>query len=180
MDHETKAAGNEPLILTLEMDEVSQDWFEQLKGRHFPPERNLVPAHLSLFNQLPGERLDEISADIDELCRESEPVLLRAEKLRFLGRGVAYVLSSSDLEAARERLAAGWRPWLGPQDRQRFSPHVTVQNKVPAAEARKLHEQLRVDFTPFEVRGEGLLLWRYLGGPWELVRQYPFGSASER
>jgi len=29
--------------------------------------------------------------------------------------------------------------------------------------------QLQSGFTPITIRGEGLLLWRYLGGPWEKV-----------
>lgn len=55
-------------------------------------------------------------------------------------------------------------------------PHVTVQNKVSPQKARALRERLEQTFTPFEVRGEGLLLWRYLGGPWELVGEYLFRS----
>ncbi len=78
--------------------------------------------------------------------------------------------------ALRRELAGRWEPWLGPQDRQGFKPHVTVQNKVSPTLARDLHERLQASFSPFEVGGTGLSLWRYLGGPWEPIGTYPFGK----
>ncbi len=58
-------------------------------------------------------------------------------------------------------------------------PHVTVQNKVSPERARALREQLLATFSPFEVEGVGLSLWRYLGGPWEPVGTYRFGGQPE-
>ncbi len=88
---------------------------------------------------------------------------------------MAYELVSPELEEVREWLADRWEPWLGAQDRQRFKPHVTVQNKVSAERARELYDRLGGSFSPFEVGAKGLLLWRYLGGPWEPVGEYDFG-----
>jgi hypothetical protein len=51
-----------------------------------------------------------------------------------------------------------------------------VQNKVPPAVARALHEQLVAEFAPWTAPARGLGLWRYLGGPWEPVAELPFGS----
>jgi hypothetical protein len=53
---------------------------------------------------------------------------------------------------------------------------VTVQNKVAPDEARALHRSLEETFAPFEVASVGLMLWRYLGGPWEPVGSYGFGG----
>ena len=170
---------DEPLILSLQMDGRSQEKFDRLREMHFPPERNYLSAHLTLFHKLPGEREAEISADLREVCRRREPITLSATGVRSLGRGVAYELSSPKLVALRRELAARWGPWLGAQDRQGFKPHVTVQNKVAPEEARTLNERLQVTFSPFEVRGMGLSLWRYLGGPWEPVGTYPFGGRPE-
>jgi hypothetical protein len=64
--------------------------------------------------------------------------------------------------------------WLTPQDSARIAPHVTIQNKVPPDAARALHRELNASFRLDQVRGEGLNLWRYLGGPWELVRRFKF------
>ena len=95
--------------------------------------------------------------------------------LRMLGRGVAYTLRSAELTHLRDALAAAWQPWLTRQDRQRHAPHVTVQNKVEPSAARALHEQLSRGFLPWTAPTRGMGLWRYLGGPWEPVAEYPFG-----
>jgi 2'-5' RNA ligase len=161
------------------MDERSQEHFDRLRERHFPPERNYLRAHLTLFHKLPGEREAEISAELREICREHEPLTLAVTGLRFLGRGVAYELSSPEISALRRELTRNWKPWLGAQDRQGIKPHITVQNKVSPERARVLHQELQAAFSPFEVKGVGLSLWRYLGGPWELAHTYPFGSGPE-
>jgi len=166
----------EPLILTLQMDASSQEHFDRLRELHFPPERNYLGAHLTLFHQLPGEREAEISTELREICREHEPLALAVTGLRFLGRGVAYELSSPQLSALRRELARSWEPWLGAQDRQGFKPHITVQNKVSPEQARTLHQALQATFSPFEIDGPGLSLWRYLGGPWEPAGTYLLGS----
>jgi 2'-5' RNA ligase len=168
-----------PLILTLHMDESSREHFDRLRELHFPPERNYLNAHLTLFHQLPGEHEAEISTELREVCQEREPLTLSVTGLRFLGRGVAYELSSPQLLALRRELVRSWDPWLGAQDRQGFKPHITVQNKVSPEQARALHHELQVTFSPFEVGGLGLSLWRYLGGPWEPAGTYLFGSGPE-
>ena len=173
------AGAAEPLILTLQMDRRSQERFDSLRELHFPPERNHLRAHLTLFHKLPGEREAEISADLREICHDCEPLTMTATNLLFLGRGVAYQLSSPELAALRRVLATRWEPWLGAQDRQGFRPHVTVQNKVSPERARALREELLAAFSPFKVGGVGLSLWRYLGGPWEPVGTHPFGKRAE-
>lgn len=166
----------EPLILTLRMDDLSQQRFDRLREEHFPKRRNFIPAHLTLLHKLPGDREQEIAETLDDLCRRQEPFRLTATGLIFMGRGVGYGLESPTLQSVRKRLADAWWPWLGTQDRQGFRSHVTVQNKVPPDEARALHRCLEETFAPFEVGAEGLLLWRYLGGPWEPVGSYGFGG----
>ena len=158
------------------MDESSQEHFDRLRELHFPSERNYLRAHLTLFHRLPGEQEAEISAELREICGEHEPLTLAATGVRFLGRGVAYELSSPRLSALRRELLRSWDSWLGAQDRQGFKPHVTVQNKVSPEQARILHQELQATFTPFEVAGLGLSLWRYLGGPWEPAATYLFST----
>lgn len=167
-----------PLILTLGMDAASFGLFDALRRAHFPPERNFIPAHLTLFHHLPGERGDDVAAALAAACAEEAPIDLAATGLRPLGRGVAFDLEAPRLLALRRRLAELWAPWLTAQDRAGFRPHVTVQNKVTPPEARALLERLRAGFAPFPVRGDGLLLWRYLGGPWEPAGEFPFRGLS--
>jgi 2'-5' RNA ligase len=136
-----------PLILTLALDERAFAFFEAERRRSFPPERNLIPAHLTLFHKLPGEHFDPIARDIAALASAQRPFPLQVTGLRSLGRGVAYTLLSPELASLRQGLAQRWQAWLGPQDRQKHQPHVTVQNKVEPQDAKGAalgaHEQLR-------------------------------------
>ena len=166
----------EPLILTLMMDDPSQERFDRLREEHFPKARNFIPTHLTLFHKLPGDREGEIDETLEDLGRRQRPFTLAANGLVFMGRGVGYKLESPALQGVRKKLADAWWPWLGSQDRQGFRPHVTVQNKVAPEEARALYGSLQEAFAPFEVGAEGLQLWRYLGGPWEPVGSYRFGG----
>src|SRR3954467_15787702 len=107
-----------PLILTLALDAGSTARFEALRQEHFPPERNLVPAHLTLFHHLPGDRLGDIAADTAAARRERPACATGARGLGPLGRGVAYTIESAELTTLRASLARAWAPWLTPQDRQ--------------------------------------------------------------
>ena len=163
-----------PLIVTLQLDEAAQQRFDRLREEHFPPERNVLAAHVTLFHALPGAQLAAVQEDVAEVAaRPAFPV--RVSGVRSLGRGTAYVLEAEELTALRAALGARWSAWLTPQDRQRFSAHVTVQNKVAPAAAAALREQLLAGFTPYDVQAVGIGVWRYLDGPWEHVRTTGFG-----
>jgi 2'-5' RNA ligase len=165
-----------PLILTLALDPAAFAYFDARRRRHFPPERNLIPAHLTLFHALPGAEAATILRDLDEACARRPPLTLSVTGLRSLGRGVAYRIESPDLAALRRDLAARWSAWLTPQDRQPHQPHVTVQNKVDPAAARATLAELAAAFAPFGATGSGLDLWRYRGGPWEAVAHVAFAA----
>ena len=169
-----------PLILTLALDETSFARFDGLRRQHFPPERNIVPAHITLFHHLPGAREADIAGELAGVCREQPSLTLTITGLRSLGRGVAYTIEAPVLQELRGRLARVWQDWLTPQDRQRYQPHITVQNKATPDEARALLAELSAGFEPFAARGEGLLLWRYLNGPWRLLREFRFEGAEGR
>ena len=162
-----------PLVVTLLLDDESQARFDRLRAEHFPPERNHLAAHVTLFHALPREHVDAVLADL-RAAAAREPFDVAVTGLRSLGRGVAYVLQSTELTGLRDGLAATWSPWLTPQDRQRHAPHVTVQNKVDPAVARALHDRLLAGFAPWSAHARGLGLWRYEGGPWSPVAEVPF------
>ena len=167
-----------PLILTLALHPDDQARFDRLRTLHFPAARNQVPAHATLFHHLPGAELPGIQALLATEAAATPPFPVEASGLRFLGQGVAYDLRSPVLAALRGRLARAWSGWLTPQDAQGFRPHITVQNKAPATEARALHAAMQAGFAPFAVRPAGLHLWHYLGGPWEPAGHYPLGTAA--
>ncbi len=169
-----KPAFQQPLILTLALEPGAQLAFERLRSAHFPPARNLIPAHVTLFHQLPGAENAAVQQTLSTLCQRQLGFPVRVAGLRPLGRGVAFALESAELARLRGRLAVIWADWLAPQDRQGYRPHVTVQNKADPAEARALLQRLQTGFAPYGVQAEGLLLWRYHGGPWEAVARFPF------
>lgn len=167
------------LIVTLRLDAAAFARLDALRRAHFPPGRNLVPAHLTLFRALPAEAEAEVAANLETLAAGTPgPLPLRVAGLRSLGRGVAFSVESEPLARLRSLLAAAWHGWLAPQDRQAWRPHVTVQNKVEPAAARALLAELQAGFAPWEMAGEGLLLWRYQGGPWDSAGEFPFGGTS--
>jgi 2'-5' RNA ligase len=174
---EGHATVHPPLVVTLLLDDEAQVRFDRLRAEHFPPERNHLSAHVTLFHALPGEHLDVVQGDLAAAV-DRPPFDVAVTGVRFLGRGVAYALESAELGAVRSGLASAWQPWLTPQDRQKHAPHVTVQNKVAPAVARALHERLLAEFLPYDVRARGVGLWRYLGGPWEPVDEFTFGESA--
>ena len=135
-----------------------------------------MPAHLTLFHQLPGRRGRDIKALLSLLSAGQKPLAMSVREVRAIGKGVAYFLDAPALMALREGLAGEWDPWLSDQDRAPFWPHVTVQNKVSPKAAQTLARQLAKDFRPFQATGSGLILWRYLGGPWQAEREFRFAG----
>ncbi|GGD85933.1 hypothetical protein GCM10011390_00610 [Aureimonas endophytica] len=165
-----------PLIVTLGFDAASFATFDALRRRHFPPARNHLPAHLTLFHHLDGEEEAAIAATLREASLARPPLPLAVAGLRFLGYGSAFAIEAPALVALRQDLAARWRTMLTPQDASPFRPHVTIQNKAPAGEAKALFACLQAEFTPFDATGTELLLWRYRGGPWEAAGAFPFAG----
>lgn len=160
-----------PLILTARMEPRAQAYFQKLRALHFPVERNVVPAHVTLFHHLPGAEVDAIIGRLKAVGRGTPLLRVEVAGVRSLGRGVAFDLRSPDLEDLRDELAEAWSTLLIPQDQLGFRPHVTVQNKVEAREAKELLAELSADFRPWSFVIDGLLLWRYLGGPWEALSE---------
>ena len=159
-------------ILTLRLDEQSQQRFDNLRKQHFPPERNHIPAHLTMFHALPS--LPRVAAQLATAASTRASFAVRVTGLRSLGKGVAYKLASPELLALHAELSTSFADDLIPQDRQRFQPHVVVQNKTTPVAARQLLAQLTEQFAPWLVTAEGLDLWHYLGGPWQHVQTIPF------
>ena len=164
---------DDPLIVTAHLDDASFARLDGLRRRHFPAQLNRVPAHISLFHHLPGAEADAVAADVSRRCRVRQPFDLAPNGVRFLGHGVALAYESPELAGLRGELARDWDRWLTPQDRQGFKAHVTIQNKVDTAAARALQAALAPEPTP-PCRVTGVTVWRYLGGPWEVVATCPF------
>ena len=76
--------------------------------------------------------------------------------------------------ALRTQLARHFATHLTPQDKARWSPHITIQNKAAPEQASAALATLSAAAVPHSVEATGLALWRYHGGPWESVNAWNF------
>ena len=163
-----------PLIVTAMLADSEQAWFDRLRTAHFPPERNHLRAHLTLFHAIPPMLEDELRQRLAALAAELPPPRADLVGLMNLGGGTAFRIASDDLDEIRAELADAFRGVLTQQDSHGWRPHITVQNKVTAEAARALGEALERGFTPRPLRLTGLAYDHYAGGPWLPGRRYPF------
>lgn len=162
-----------PIIVTALFGDADFAWLDGLRRSHFPPERNLVPAHLTLFHHLPPSLEDEIRRRLADFARGPRPAA-RIDKLRLQGDGVAFRVASAGLEDIRDALAEAFAGMLTPQDQAPWRPHVTIQNKVEPDAAKALHREMSASFEPRPLTIAGLASWAYRGGPWEPLSRHPF------
>ncbi len=165
-----------PIIVSALFAPEDQAWFDRLRAAHFPPERNHLAAHLTLFHHLPPSVEDELKRRLSEEARGVRAPAARLVAPYSLGRGVAYRIDSPELEAIRARLAEAFAGLLTPQDQAGWRAHVTVQNKVEPAAAKALLGDLSRDFVSRPVRIAGLAAYWYRGGPWEPISRNMFGK----
>ena len=162
-----------PIIVTAELASPDQSWAESLRQRHFPPERNRVPAHISLFHHLPPSLEPELRDRLKAIATGPKP-LARIEGVMSLGNGVAIVLTSRELLDLRDHLAAAFAHHLIPQDRHKPRLHITIQNKVTSQIAAQTLEDLRAIIEPRATHIAALACWHYRGGPWSPIGRWAF------
>lgn len=163
-----------PLIITAELPEDLYSWATQLRSQHFPPERNMLKAHVTLFHALPPGAEAEVRDRLALLAKENAPMPARLEGVMKLGKGTALQITSPAMLDLWEDLADHFHGLLTPQDQQRPRLHVTIQNKVSIEEARALQAELGPRIMPRAFAFRGLELHAYRGGPWELLKRYRF------
>ena len=161
------------IIVTAGFGDGDNGWLQELRRTHYPPERNRVPAHLTLFRQLPPSLEGELATRLARLAAARSPAAWIAGVMD-LGEGTALRVESEDLERIRAELAEAFHGLLIPQDAAPWRPHVTIQNKVAPCEARALQQQLRATFQPRPLAIRALAAWRYRDGPWEAIREWVF------
>lgn len=163
-----------PLILTAELPPDLHRWATALRRAHFPPERNYLEAHCTLFHALPAQTEEELRTYLARVAGEYGPVSARLTEVMNLGRGTALRITSPAMLELRAMIAARFRGLLTAQDSHAPRLHVTIQNKVSPENARSLQAQLAGEVTPRDFAFPGMALFRYRGGPWEAVRRFAF------
>ena len=162
----------DPLILTALFDAPLQDRLEADRRAWFPAERNMIPAHLTLFHALPGEAADRVSHEIAEAAAGTPLCPVAIAGLMKLGRGWAWRIEAPALKSLHRRLRTAFDDLLTDQDRQGLHPHVTVQNKAGADAVARAGEALRAAAPPPDGVVRALALWHYRGGPWDPAAEF--------
>src|SRR4051812_26902169 len=103
------------LIVTAEIAARDFGWLEGLRRAHYPPDRNQVPAHLTIFHALPPSAEVEARARLSRVAN-AKPPKASIEGVMDLGGGVAFRIASQDLDHIRAELADGFHGLLGMQD----------------------------------------------------------------
>lgn len=168
------AGGPAPIIVTALFGRQDQGWFDAQRAAHFPPDRNVLAAHLTLFHHLPPSAEAELKHRLSLATRGIRAPRARVGGLMSLGRGVAYRIESPELVAVRRDLAEAFAGLMTPQDAGGWRPHVTIQNKVQPNVAKLLLGALTREFVPRDVEVAGLASWWYRGGPWEPLSRHMF------
>ncbi|MFO6448705.1 2'-5' RNA ligase family protein [Erythrobacter sp. NE805] len=168
----------DPFILTAVLPPDLQGFAEGLRRAHFPPQRNHLHAHVTLFHAFAPALLDELCALIPKLAAEFAAPQGAVKGVMDLGKGTAIELEAPGLLNLRALIAEHFRGSLTAQDLHEPRPHVTIQNKVTKEEARALQASLPPVLAPWIARGPfalpALALHRYRGGPWEHIKTSPF------
>jgi hypothetical protein len=168
-----------PIIITAEMGKTDQAWANGLRRKHFPPERNFLDAHITLFHHLPPSHLPEIKSRLATLAGECPPPVAHLTDVMMLGRGVAYRVESLELLSIRDELAAEFRGLLIPQDQARPRLHITIQNKVERSAARALQAELTASLPPRDFAFTGLGLHLYRQTHWESLGTWRFRGKAD-
>ncbi len=152
---------------------------EGLRRAHYPPERNHVPAHVTLFHALPLSAQGEVQRLASRVCAQTPPPAAQLAGLADLGTGTAVAVHSPALAAVHADLAEALQGLLGLADQGRPRFHVTVQNKVVRSEARALQAALagRFEGQAFAFAGIDLHALQRLpqgGATWQPVGQWAF------
>lgn len=162
-----------PLIVTAELAPHDHKWLNALRKRHFPPERNQLDAHVTMFHAIPPSAQSEVEGLLRDAARQRAPDAM-ISGLMDLGGGVAFRIRSPDLDRIRGDIADRLHGLLTAQDMAGWNAHVTIQNKAERQAAVALRKSLEDGFEPRPLAFSGLGLHRYMGGPWEKVRIWSF------
>jgi len=167
-----------PFILTAVLPPDIHSWAEGLRRAHYPPERNHLHAHVTMFHSFAPSLLEELKDFIPSIAAEFAAPKATISGIMDLGTGTAIALASQELLTLRAMIADHFHGALTDQDLYEPRPHITIQNKVTKREARALQAalhlevEIKADAGPFAF--PALELHQYLGGPWELTKRSAF------
>lgn len=164
----------QPFIVTAELPVDIFSWANGLRTEHFPPERNWLKAHVTLFHAFAPSLRAELMGMLGRIAAEYAPPKARIDGPMNLGRGTALAIRSEGMLAIRREIADHFRGALTAQDSHEPRLHITIQNKVTAQEAKTLQADLGPYIRPRDFAFTGLGLHLYLNPHWEEQKVWPF------
>lgn len=167
------ANGGVPLLVVAELPQDLFAWADTLRRAHYPPERNRMGAHVTLFHGLPPSADTAVRGLLAELARRRPPEAMIAG-LMDLDRGTALAVDSPGMVDLHAEMAGRLHGLVQQKDTRPLRLHITVQNKVPVAEARALQARLAPMLEPRRFRFRGLGLYGWTGEIWQQERVFAF------
>jgi hypothetical protein len=163
-----------PFIVTAELPPDVLAWADRLRRAHYPPDRNKLEAHVTLFHSFAPSLREELHGVLARIVGEYAPPSAWLDGIMKLGGGTALAIESSGMLNVREQIAEHFHGALTAQDMHPPRLHITIQNKVTLHEARSLQDALREVLQPrkFAFRGLGLHLYRETH--WEALGRWSF------
>lgn len=162
-----------PLLITAELPQGLHDWANGLRRAHYPPERNRLPAHVTLFHALPPSAEGEVRRLLGDMARRRAPEA-QVIGLMDLGQGTAFALDSPGMVDIHAELAERLHGLIQQRDDRDLRLHITIQNKVPRAQAQALQQVLAASFVPRSFRFHGLALAHWRDELWQQAQFYAF------
>ncbi len=162
-----------PFIVTAELPADILSWADGLRRAHFPPERNWLKAHVTLFHAFAPSLRAELLGVLGRFASEFAPPSARIEGLMDLGGGTALAIRSPGMLAIRAAIADHFHGALTAQDQHAPRLHITIQNKVPRAAAQALQAELGPQLAVRDFVFPGLGLHLYRRPHWEELRTWP-------
>lgn len=180
-DHGASTGGGEPaspprkapLLVTAELPGDVLAWADGLRQHHYPPERNRLRAHVTLFHALPPSSEDEVRRLLARASL-SAPPHARIAGIMDLGTGTALAVDSPAMVDLHGELSRALHGVLGQQDRHDLRLHITVQNKVERKAAQALQRELGTKLRKNAFRFHGLGLYAWQEGLWRPIRTFAF------
>ena len=162
-----------PLLITAELPPPVFAWADRLRQLHYPATRNRLGAHVTLFHGLPPSAESAVRRLLGDLAKRSAPKA-RMTGLMDLGTGTAFAIESAEMADLHAELAERLHGLLQQKDTRPLRLHITVQNKVPPAEARALQVGLADELPQPSFRFRGLALSHWRDELWHMAQLYPF------
>ena len=162
------------LIVTAELAPPDFAWLDDLRRRHYPAERN---QRARASHHVPRDcrrRPRPSCARSFATMSDEPPPHARIAGVMDLGGGVAFRIVSDELDAIRDEIAERLHGLLTARTRRLAAArHHPEQGRRRRSQGRSCN-RLASGFQAGRSRISGLGLHRYLGGPWETLRTFPF------